>query len=59
MKMTIKPCVSILAIAISHYAQAYPGESIVLNPVTGDYSITYRSSDYAEIRLMQTNLAGQ
>lgn len=32
---------AVAAMGVSLYAQAYPGESIVLDPVTGDYRITY------------------
>ena len=31
----------VVAMLVSLYAQAYPGESIVLDPVTGNYKITY------------------
>ena len=31
----------VVAMLSSFYAQAYPGESIVLDPVTGNYTITY------------------
>lgn len=31
----------VAALLASFYAQAYPGESIVLDPVTGNYTITY------------------
>lgn len=43
MKTPNKFCwaVGMIAILASLYAQAYPGESIVLDPATGDYSITY------------------
>lgn len=43
--------VALLAIANAH---AYPGESIVRDPATGNYIITYRSGDPDETRLMQT-----
>lgn len=31
----------VVAMLVSLYVQAYPGESIVLDPVTGNYKITY------------------
>jgi hypothetical protein len=46
--------IGMLALLVSTHVQAYPGESIDLDPATGDYTITYRSSDPAETRLMQT-----
>lgn len=49
-------CLRIAGVALLAIAnvQAYPGESIVLDPVTGNYIITYRSGDPDETRLMQT-----
>ena len=44
----------VAAMVASLSAQAYPGESIVLDPVTGNYTITYRSSDENITDLMQT-----
>ena len=43
MKMNIKSGLAIIALAlwISCNAHAYPGESVELNPVTGDYAINY------------------
>jgi hypothetical protein len=43
MKMNIKPGLAIIALAlwISCNAYAYPGESVELDPVTGDYTINY------------------
>lgn len=43
----------IAVMAISLYAQAYPGESIVLDPPTGNYTITYRG-DQTSTELSQT-----
>jgi hypothetical protein len=42
MKTSIKLLAGIATMAISYYAQAYPGEGIVLDPATGNYTITYR-----------------
>jgi len=44
----------LLAVLVATCVQAYPGESVVLDQVTGNYIITYRSSDPDEKRLMQT-----
>jgi|SRR3989338_4966954 len=52
MKISSKLLTGIAAMALSLYAQAYPGESIVLDPVTGDYTITYRG-DPDSIELSQ------
>lgn len=43
MKTLTKFCwpIGIVTMLASLYAQAYPGESIVLDPVTGNYTITY------------------
>lgn len=43
MKTLTKFCwsIGIVTMLSSLYAQAYPGESIVLDPVTGNYTITY------------------
>jgi hypothetical protein len=53
MKTSSKLLAGIAALAISLYAQAYPGEGIVLDPVTGNYSITYRG-DPNSTELSQT-----
>ena len=45
--------VGIMALSISLCAQAYPGESIVRDPVTGNYTITYRG-DSSSTELSQT-----
>ena len=37
----IQRIVGILAMFVPLYTQAYPGESIVLDPITGNYTITY------------------
>jgi len=42
MRTFIKLYAVILAIALSLNVQAYPGESIVRDPATGNYAITYR-----------------
>ncbi len=50
MKTSSKLYAGIAAMAISLYAQAYPGESIVRNPTTGNYTITYvGNSDKTEL----------
>ncbi|MBI3481282.1 MAG: hypothetical protein HY016_13165 [Nitrosomonadales bacterium] len=42
MKTSRKLLTGIATLAISLHAHAYPGESIVLDPATGNYTITYR-----------------
>jgi len=42
MKTSSKLLTGIAALTISFYARAYPGESIVRDPATGNYTITYR-----------------
>jgi hypothetical protein len=44
MKTSIKLLAGIAALIISFYVQAYPGEGIVLDPATGNYTITYRGN---------------
>jgi hypothetical protein len=56
MKTSSKFIVGIAALVISFYAQAYPGESIVLDPATGNYTITYRG-DSNSTELSQTVFA--
>lgn len=41
MRISSKLYAGIAAMAITLYAQAYPGESIVRDPTTGNYAITY------------------
>jgi len=53
MNTSNKLLAGIVAMAISLYAQAYPGESIVLDPATGNYTITYRG-DPNSTELSQT-----
>ena len=53
MKTFSKLLAGIAAMAISLYVQAYPGEGIVLDPVTGNYTITYRG-DPNSTELSQT-----
>ncbi len=53
MKISSRLYVGITAIAVFLYAHAYPGESIVRDPVTGNYTITYRS-DSSAAELSQT-----
>ncbi len=45
MKTSRKLYAGILAMAISFYAQAYPGENIVRDPATRDYIITYWNTE--------------
>lgn len=47
MKTSGKLFAGIAAMAISLYVQAYPGESIVRDPATGNYTITYRGDPNA------------
>ena len=47
-------CAGVVTMMVSLSAQAYPGESIVLDPVTGDYTITYKSDDETATGLMTT-----
>jgi hypothetical protein len=50
MKTSSKLLTGIAALIISLYAQAYPGESIVRDPATGNYTITYQGdSDSTEL----------
>lgn len=53
MSTSNKFVVGFVATAISFCAQAYPGESIVRDPVTGNYTITYRG-DSSSSELSQT-----
>lgn len=53
MKTSSKLLTGIAALTISFYAQAYPGESIVRDPATGNYTITYRG-DPNSTELSQT-----
>ena len=53
MRTSSKLYVGIAAWAMSFYAQAYPGESIVRDPATGNYTITYRG-DANSTELSQT-----
>jgi hypothetical protein len=53
MKTSSKLLTGIAAMAVSIYAQAYPGESIVLDQATGNYTITYRG-DPNSTELSQT-----
>ncbi len=53
MKTSSKLLTGIAAMVISIYAQAYPGESIVLDQATGNYTITYRG-DPNSTELSQT-----
>lgn len=53
MKTSSKLLTGIAAMAIALGAQAYPGESIVLDPATGNYTITYRG-DPNSTELSQT-----
>ncbi len=53
MNISGKLYVAIVAMAITLYVQAYPGESIVRDPVTGNYTITYRGDSSAS-ELSQT-----
>jgi len=53
MKTLYKLFAGIVAMTISFYALAYPGEGIVLDPVTGNYTITYRG-DPNSTELSQT-----
>ena len=53
MRTSSKLFVGIVAMTLSLYAQAYPGESIVRDPVTGNYTITYRG-DSSSSELSQT-----
>jgi hypothetical protein len=53
MKTSNKLIAGFVAMAISYYAQAYPGEGIVLDPTTGNYTITYRG-DPNSTELSQT-----
>jgi hypothetical protein len=41
MRISSKLYAGIAAMAVTLYAQAYPGESIVRDPATGNYTITY------------------
>lgn len=56
MKTSSKLLTGIAAMAIALGAQAYPGESIVLDPATGNYTITYRG-DSNSTELSQTVFA--
>ncbi len=47
MRASNKLYVGIAAMAISLCAQAYSGESIVRDPATGDYTITYKGDSNA------------
>jgi len=53
MKTSSRLLTAIAAMVISLYAQAYPGESIVLDPATGNYTITYQG-DSNSTELSQT-----
>ena len=53
MRTSSKLFVGIVAMTLSLYAQAYPGESIVRDPATGNYTITYRG-DSSSSELSQT-----
>src|SRR5450759_2670869 len=53
MRTTSKLYAGIAVMAISLYAQAYPGESIVRDPATGNYTITYQG-DSNTTELSQT-----
>ena len=53
MKTSSKLLTGIAALTISFYARAYPGESIVRDPATGNYTITYRG-DSNSTELSQT-----
>lgn len=53
MRTSSRLVVSIIASAISLCAQAYPGESIVRDQATGNYTITYRG-DSSSTELSQT-----
>lgn len=53
MRTSSKLLAGIAAMALSLYAQAYPGEGIALDPATGDYTITYRG-DPDSTELSQT-----
>jgi len=53
MKTTYKFLAGIATMALSFYAHAYPGEGIVLDPATGNYTITYRG-DPNSTELSQT-----
>ena len=53
MKTSSKLLMGIAAMALSLYAQAYPGEGVALDPATGDYTITYRG-DPDSTELSQT-----
>lgn len=53
MKTSSKLLAGIAAMAISLYVQAYPGEGIVLDSATGNYTITYRG-DPNSTELSQT-----
>ena len=44
MKTSSKLLAGIAAMALSLYVQAFPGGSIVLDPATGNYTITYRGN---------------
>lgn len=47
MRTPTKLYVGIAALSISLYAPAYPGESIVRDPITGNFTITYRGDPNA------------
>ena len=53
MKTSSKLLAGIATMAISYYAQAYPGEGILRDPATGNYTITYRG-DSNSTELSQT-----
>jgi len=53
MRTSSKLYAGIAVMAISLYAQAYPGESIVRDPATGNYTITYQG-DSNTTELSQT-----
>lgn len=53
MRISSRLVVGIVVTVISLCAQAYPGESIVRDPATGNYTITYRS-DANSTELSQT-----
>jgi hypothetical protein len=53
MKTPRRLLAGIAATALSLYAQAFPGESIALDPATGNYTITYRG-DPSSTELSQT-----
>lgn len=47
MRTSSRLIMGLVAMAVSFYVYAYPGESIVLDPATGNYTITYRGDPNA------------